>query len=226
MNKMYKLYTASTPNGYKVSIMLEAIQTPYEIIPMSLGNKEQKQPWFLKLNPNGRIPVLVDSTENDFVVFESGAILLYLAEQHSQLLPQDKKRRSTVIQWLMFQMGGLGPMQGQANVFNRYAPEKIPYAQERYTKETRRLYEVMNHQLEMREYIAADYSIADIALFPWVHRHEWSMVSLDGLDNLNRWFKEMSSKSEVIDGMSKTDSACKKEKDRTIQIKNGAAMLG
>lgn len=206
---MYKLYAAPTPNGYKVSIMLEAIKQPYEIIPVSLGNKEQKQPWFLKLNPNGRIPVLVDSLENDFAIFESGAILLYLAEQHNELLPQDKKKRSCVIQWLMFQMGGLGPMQGQANVFNRYAPEKIPYAQERYTKETRRLYEVMNHQLERSKFIAGDYSIADIALFPWVHRHEWSMVSLDGLNHLVRWFKYMSDKSEVINGMSKIDNVCK-----------------
>ena len=150
---MYKLYSSPTPNGYKISIALEALKVPYEIIPIDLSKKVQKEPWFIEMNPNGRIPVLIDTKEDDFIIFESGAILQYLAEKHNALLPKDFKKRSIAIQWLMFQMGGLGPMQGQANVFNRYAPEPIPYAQQRYTNETRRLYEVMNSQLKNHRYI-------------------------------------------------------------------------
>ncbi len=205
---MYKLYTAPTPNGYKVSIALEAMKLPYTILPVNLSKQEQKEPWFLGMNPNGRIPVLVDCDSNDFVVFESGAILLYLAEKHKLLLPDDFNRRSETIQWLMFQMGGVGPMQGQANVFNRYTPEPIPYAQERYTKETRRLYEVMNQQLQSHSFISGDYSIADIAIFPWVNRHEWSKVSLEGLPYLKKWFSDMNKKAECINGIANTNTAC------------------
>lgn len=219
---MYKLYTAPTANGYKVSIALEAMQLPYSIIPVSLSNQEQKEPWFLDLNPNGRIPVLIDTDDNDFVIFESGAILLYLAEKHQILLPSDFKQRSTVVQWLMFQ---IGPMQGQANVFNRYAPEPIPYAQERYTKETRRLYEVMNQQLQYYEFIAGDYSIADIAIFPWVNRHEWSKVSLSGLLFLKDWFGRISVKSECINGITKTNIACDHHNTNSEKIKTGSSTL-
>ena len=222
---MYKLYSSPTPNGYKISIALEALKVPYEIIPIDLSKKVQKEPWFIEMNPNGRIPVLIDTKEDDFIIFESGAILQYLAEKHNALLPKDFKKRSIAIQWLMFQMGGLGPMQGQANVFNRYAPEPIPYAQQRYTNETRRLYEVMNSQLKNHRYIAGDYSIADIALFPWVNRHEWSMVSLDGLEHLNRWFKEMAAKEECIEGINKIDCASETSNNNDEKIKTGTSML-
>jgi glutathione S-transferase len=160
---MIDLYTAPTPNGWKASIMLEELGLPYTVKALNLGELDQKQEWFLELNPNGRIPTIVDREVGDFAVFESGAILLYLAEKTGELLPSDPKLRSVAIQWLMFQMGGVGPMQGQANVFHRYAPEKIPFAIERYTKETRRLYEVLDSRLRDAEYLADEYSVADIA---------------------------------------------------------------
>ena len=150
--------------------------------PISLGKLEQKEEWFLKINPNGRIPAIVDHANGDFAVFESGAILIYLAEKSGKLLPTEPKARSRVMQWLMFQMGGVGPMMGQANVFFRYAPEKIPYAIDRYQREARRLFEVMERQLAGNEYIAGgEYSIADIALWSWVAGYDWSGVSIDGL---------------------------------------------
>jgi GST-like protein len=184
---MIDLYTAPTPNGWKASIMLEETGLPYRVTPIELGKLVQKEAWYLKINPNGRIPTIVDRDEDDFAVFESGAILVYLAEKSGKLLPTDVKGRSRVMQWLMFQMGGVGPMQGQANVFFRYAPEKIPFAIERYHKETRRLYEVLDRQLAESEYLAGDYSIADIATWPWVLIHGWSGVEVEGLENLQRW---------------------------------------
>jgi GST-like protein len=184
---MIDLYTAATPNGWKASIALEELAIPYEVKALRLDQLEQKQDAFLRINPNGRIPAIVDRDAGDFAVFESGAILLYLAEKAGKLIPSDAKGRSCVVQWLMFQMGGVGPMQGQANVFFRYAPEKIPFAIERYQKETRRLYEVMDRRLGEAEYLAGDYSIADIATWPWVSIHEWAGISVDGLDHLQRW---------------------------------------
>ena len=163
---MIDLYTADTPNGFKVSIALEELGLPYEVHALSFANREQKAPEYLKINPNGRIPAIVDRDNDNFAVFESGAILIYLAEKTGRLMPSDFKGRSTVIQWLMFQMGGVGPMQGQANVFHRYFPEKIPAAIERYQHETRRLYDVLDGRLAQVEYLAGDYSIADIATFP------------------------------------------------------------
>lgn len=222
---MYKLYTAATPNGHKVSIALEAMKLPYIIEPISLPEKQQKEAWFLNMNPNGRIPVLVDVDNNDFVIFESGAILLYLAEKHKSLMPEDFKGRSQVIQWLMFQMGGVGPMQGQANVFNRYASETIPYAQDRYTNETRRLYEVMDHQLEDNQFIAGDYSIADIALYPWVAIHQWSQISIEGLTNLQRWLTAMSENQASIDGIRKVDETCNKSSNTNEKVNAGASIL-
>ena len=148
---MITLYTAGTPNGHKISIMLEEIGLDYAVVALNLRESEQRENWFLEINPNGRIPAIVDHNNDDLNVFESGAILLYLAEKTTKLLPSDEKERSTVIQWLMFQMGGIGPMQGQANVFYRYAPEKIDYAIGRYQREVRRLYEVLNTQLEEHE---------------------------------------------------------------------------
>ncbi len=181
---MIDLYTAATPNGWKVSIMLEEIGLPYEVKQVHLDKLEQKEEWFLKLNPNGRIPVIVD---DGFPVFESGAIMVYLAEKAGKLLPTDVKGRSLVMQWLMFQMGGIGPMQDQANVFFRYAPEKIQYAIDRYQKETRRLYEVLDTRLADNEWLAGDYSLADIANWSWVSIHGWAGVETDDLAHLSRW---------------------------------------
>src|SRR5450631_2289840 len=160
---MIELLTADTPNGFKVSIALEEMGLPYSYRHIKLADGEHKQDWYLALNPNGRIPTIIDHDLNDFVVFESGAILIYLAEKSGKLLPKDVKGRSRVIQWLMFQMGNIGPMMGQANVFFRYAPEKIPYAIERYQREVLRLFAVLDKQLAANEYLAGDYSIADIA---------------------------------------------------------------
>ncbi|MCZ6783160.1 MAG: glutathione S-transferase N-terminal domain-containing protein, partial [Proteobacteria bacterium] len=177
---MIDLYTSPTPNGWKVSIMLEETGLLYTVKPIDLSKLVQKEDWFLKLNPNGRIPAIVDRDAGDFAVFESGAILLYLAEKSGQLLPADTEGRSVAIQWLMFQMGGVGPMQGQANVFYRYAPEKIQYAIDRYHKECRRLYEVLDRRLGEVEYLAGDYGIADIATWPWVSIHGWAGVEVEG----------------------------------------------
>jgi glutathione S-transferase len=187
---MIELYTAPTPNGWKASIMLEELGLPYEVRPINLLSGEQKEDWYLRINPNGRIPAIVDRDEGDFPVFESGAILVYLAEKTgSPLLPTERKARSRVFQWLMFQMGGVGPMQGQANVFFRYAPEQIPYAIERYQTETKRLYTVLDRQLADHEYLAGDYSIADVATWPWVRIHAWAGVETDDLPHLTRWIE-------------------------------------
>ena len=194
---MITLYTAGTPNGWKASIALEELGLPYEVHAINLGALVQKEPWFLALNPNGRIPVLVD---DGFPIFESGAILLWLAEKTGQLMPKDAAGRSTVMQWLMFQMGGIGPMMGQANVFFRYAPEKIPFAIERYQRESRRLFEVLEMQLSRGEYLAGDYSIADIANWSWVHTHAWSGASVEGLPNLNRWIDAIAARPAVQRG--------------------------
>ena len=197
---MIDLYTAATPNGWKASIALEELALPYTVKALRLDQLEQKQESFLRINPNGRIPAIVDRDAGDFAVFESGAILLYLAEKTGKLIPADAKGRSVVVQWLMFQMGGVGPMQGQANVFFRYAPEKIPFAIERYQKETRRLYEVLDRRLGEAEYLGGDYSIADIATWPWVSLHDWAGVPVDGLDHLKRWIDAVGARPAVQRG--------------------------
>ena len=194
---MIDLYTAPTPNGWKVSIALEEMGVDYNVIRVDLGRGEQKRDGYLRINPNGRIPTIVDRDNDDFPVFESGAILLYLAEQAGKFLPAEVKARSRVIQWLMFQMGGVGPMMGQANVFYRYAPETIPYAIDRYRNESRRLFEVMDRQLADSEYLAGEYSIADMATWPWVSIHEWSGVPVDGLENLERWIEAVGDRPAV-----------------------------
>lgn len=199
---MITLYTAGTPNGYKISIALEEMGLDYEAKILSLGEQDQKKDWFLKLNPNGRIPAIVDHDNDDFVVFESGAILVYLAEKTGMFMPSDVKGRSVVMQWLMFQMGGVGPMQGQAHVFGRYFPEKIPAVIARYRNETRRLYEVLNTRLGQASWLAGDdYSIADMATWPWVRSHEWAEVSLDGLDHLSAWVERIAAREGVKKGM-------------------------
>ncbi|MCS5575554.1 MAG: glutathione S-transferase N-terminal domain-containing protein, partial [Pseudomonadales bacterium] len=188
---MIELYTSATPNGHKASVTLEELELDYEVYPVNLGKAEQKTLEFLALNPNGRIPVIKDR-ESDHVVFESGAIMIYLAEKTGRLLPAKEPQRSRVIQWLMFQMGGIGPMMGQANVFYRYFPEKLQLAIDRYQNETRRLFEVLDVALQDREWLADDFSIADIANWCWVRTYRWSGVPRDGLENLDRWQNQMS----------------------------------
>ena len=187
MRPMIDLYTAATPNGHKASIALEELGLPYALKVLDLTAGEQKRPDFLAINPNGRIPAIVDHDADGFAVFESGAVLIYLAEKTGRLMPTDVKGRSRVLQWLMFQMGGIGPMMGQANVFFRYFPEKIPAVIDRYQGETKRLFRVLDTQLKDHEFLAGDYSIADIANWAWVRTHRWSGVDIDDLPHLKRW---------------------------------------
>ena len=187
---MFDLYTSATPNGYKVSILLEELELDYKVHKIDMGKQQQKEKWFLQLNPNGRIPVIKDR-ENTLVVFESGAILIYLAEKFNKFIPVDNKKRIEVLQWLMFQMSGIGPMQGQANVFYRYLDKKIPIAISRYQNECRRLYEVLDAQLKDKEWLCEEYSIADIANWTWVRIYFWSGINIEGLNNLARWMKQM-----------------------------------
>ena len=198
---MIDLYTAATPNGWKVSITLEELGLPYEVHLIDLASGEQKQPRFTAVNPNGRIPAIVDRGNGDFPVFESGAIMIYLAEKVGRLLPRDEKGRSKVIQWLMFQMGGVGPMMGQANVFTRYFPEHLPSVIDRYRREGRRLFEVLDAHLADNEYLSGDYSIADIANWSWVHTHEWPGIDIAGLDNLKRWIDLIAARPAVQKGV-------------------------
>lgn len=188
---MIELYTASTPNGHKASCTLEAMGLEYQVCTIDLSAGEQHQPSFLAISPNGRIPAIVDRENNNFAVFESAAIMVYLAEKTGQLMPTDSQGRSLVMQWLMFQMGGIGPMMGQANVFFRYFPEKIQPAIDRYQNECRRLFEVLDRRLGESEWLADDFSIADIANWCWVRTYKWSGVSRDGLENLDRWLDAM-----------------------------------
>ena len=202
---MIELFTAATPNGWKASITLEELELPYKVRRIDFEKREQKEPWYLKLNPNGRIPTIVDHGNGGFAVFESGALMIYLAEKAGRLLPSDVKGRSLVIQWLMFQMGGIGPMMGQANVFFRYAPERIPYAIERYQREVRRLFEVLDTRLKEHEFLAGDYSIADIANWSWVRGYKWSGATLDGLPHLARWLDTIAERPAVKRGVDVPD---------------------
>lgn len=198
---MIELYTAPTPNGRKISIALEEMDLPYEVHAIDLAAGQQKTPEFLAINPNGRIPAIVDRDAGDFPVFESGAILVWLAEKSGRFLPVEPKPRAVVLQWLFFQVGGLGPMQGQANVFYRYAEEKIDYAIGRYQREVRRLFGVYDRRLAEHEYLAGDYSIADMAAWPWVISHDWSGVPVDGLEHLQRWMRSLKARPAVRRGM-------------------------
>ena len=183
---MIELYTSPTPNGYKTSVALEELQLPYNVHVINLQQNDQKKPEFLKMNPNGRIPVIID-TDEDITIFESGAQLIYLAEKTGKLMPTDIKGRSLVKQWLMFQMSGIGHRMGHANVFFRYWPEKIQPAIDRYQNEGRLLFEVIDGRLKDHEFLAGDFSIADIANWCWVRTYAWSGINVDGLDNLKRW---------------------------------------
>jgi GSH-dependent disulfide-bond oxidoreductase len=198
---MLELLTSETPNGWKVAILLEELGVPYKVTPISLTDRVQKEDWYVALNPNGRIPTLIDHDADDLAIFESGAILIYLAEKFGRFLPADVADRSRVIQWLMWQMSGLGPMMGQATVFNRYFEEKLPAVIDRYVRESRRLFEVMDARLVDNEWLAGDYSIADIACFPWVRGHDWAQVPIDGLPNLQRWFDAIAARPAVQRGL-------------------------
>ena len=219
---MIDLYTSPTPNGYKVSITLEELGLPYKVHPIDLSSGAQKEPWFLAINPNGRIPAMIDRANGDFAVFESGAMMLYLAERAGKLIPADEKGRSLVMQWLMFQMGGLGPMMGQANVFARYFPEVIPAAIDRYRRESRRLLEVLDGRLADHEWLAGDYSIADIANFAWARIHEWPGVSIEGLANLQRWLDAIAARPAVQRGLLVPP---RPEVDPAVQIEKARTML-
>ncbi|TRZ98897.1 MAG: glutathione S-transferase [Rhodocyclaceae bacterium] len=204
---MIELFTAATPNGHKISIALEELALPYSLRVLDLGRQEQKQSEFLAINPNGRIPAIIDHDADDFAVFESGAILIYLAEKSGKLMPTDPKGRSRVLQWLMFQMGGIGPMMGQANVFFRYFPEKIQSAIDRYQGECARLFRVMDSHLKDHEYLAGDYSIADIANWAWVRTHRWSGVPVDEFPALQRWLALIRARPAVQEGIMRPPSS-------------------
>tara|TARA_R110000868_G_scaffold375440_3_gene639979 strand:+ start:14386 stop:15096 length:711 start_codon:yes stop_codon:yes gene_type:complete len=198
---MIELYTSATPNGWKASVTLEELGLPYTVHAIDLMKGEQKTPEFLAMNPNGRIPAILDRDAEDFTVFESGAIMIYLAEKTGRLLPTDAKGRSRVIQWLMFQMGGLGPMMGQANVFYRYMPEKIEVAIKRYQSESARLLGVLDGRLATHEYLAGEYSIADIANWCWARTAAWSGVDLEPFEHLQRWIKQIGERPAAIAGI-------------------------
>jgi GST-like protein len=197
---MIDLFTFSTPNGRKVSIMLEEVQLPYTVHKVDITKGEQFTPEYVAINPNSKIPAIIDR-ETDITVFESGAILIYLAEKAGCLLPMNQRDRFRVLEWLMFQMGSVGPMFGQLNHFKRYAPEPIPYAIDRYERETLRLYGVLNQQLAKHEYICGEYSIADIALFPWVAAYPFQGLTLDNHLHLKRWFELVQARPAVKRGM-------------------------
>lgn len=221
---MIDLYSASTPNGWKASIALEELGLPYRVHPINLNEGEQRQDWFLKICPNGRIPAIVDRDADDLAVFESGAILIYLAEKAGGLLPTDVAGRSRVIQWLMFQVGGVGPMMGQANVFHRYAPEKIPYAIGRYQRECRRLLTVLDARLAGRDYLVDEYSIADIANWSWVSTWKWSGLDVSGLDHLEGWLQRVGQRDAVKRGravpepLAKGDAAKVEKTGKTLLV--------
>jgi glutathione S-transferase len=211
---MIDLHTAATPNGWKASVTLEELGLPYTVHAVDLSQGEQRTEAYRRLNPNGRIPTIVDRDAGDFAVFESGAILMYLAEKTGRLMPTDPKGRSLVVQWLMFQMGGIGPMMGQANVFFRYFPERIQPAIDRYQHESRRLFEVLDRRLGEAEWLAGDYSIADIANWCWVRTYRWSGVGIDGLAHLRRWMDAMKARPACRRGIEvpvKVESVLKSE---------------
>jgi GST-like protein len=196
------LYYWTTPNGHKITIFLEEAGLPYCIVPVNIGKGEQFRPEFLRISPNNRIPAIIDDApvngDRPVSVFESGTILQYLAEKTGKFLPQDLHGRIEVMQWLFWQMGGLGPMAGQNHHFRQYAPEKIPYAIERYVNETNRLYGVLDKRLANREFIAGDYSIADMASYPWVVPYERQGQKLDDFPNLKRWFETIRARPAVV----------------------------
>jgi GST-like protein len=203
---MLDLYFWTTPNGYKISILLEELDLQYNVVPVHIGKGEQFNPEFLKISPNNKIPALVDHQSPDgkpIALFESGAIMMYLAEKSGwRFMPADLHQRYQVIQWLMFQMGSLGPMLGQAHHFRRYAKEQIPYAVERYTGEAARLYRVLDKRLGEAEFLAGDYSIADMAVYPWLRPHKWQGQAISAWPNLQRWYNAVRARPGVQRGLS------------------------
>lgn len=199
---MYSVLYAPTPNGHKITIMLEALAAPYRVIPINIVKGDQFLPSFLRISPNNRMPALVDH-DTGISVFESGAILTYLAEKHGRFLPTSGAARYDVLQWLFWQMGGLGPMAGQANHFNRFAPEKLPYAMKRYTEETARLYGVLDRQLQDRDYVTGEFSIADMAIFPWVQIHEMQEQDMSRFPNVSRFIATMEARPDVARALAK-----------------------
>lgn len=199
---MIDLFYWTTPNGHKITIFLEESNLPYKVHPINIGKGEQFEPEFLKIAPNNRIPAIIDQQPDDqkgpLSLFESGAILWYLAEKTKKFIPSDTRGKALVSQWLFWQMGGLGPMAGQNHHFNIYATEKIPYAMERYLKETNRLYGVLNKQLEGKDWVAGDYSIADMAIYPWIVPYERQGQNLNDFPDLKKWFEKMAQRPAVI----------------------------
>jgi GSH-dependent disulfide-bond oxidoreductase len=222
---MIDLYYWTTPNGHKITIFLEEVGLPYNIIPINIGAGDQFQPEFLKISPNNRIPAIVDNEPPDggepISVFESGAILLYLAEKTGKLISENLRDRTEVLQWLFWQMAGLGPMAGQNHHFNRYAPEKIEYAINRYVNETGRLYAVLNKRLADREFVAGHYSIADIAAYPWIVPHESQNQNLEDFPNLKRWFETIKARPAVIRAYEKAEAF----KNQALDIEKSRNLL-
>jgi GSH-dependent disulfide-bond oxidoreductase len=231
---MIDLYYWTTPNGHKIAMFLEEAGLPYNIIPVNIGAGDQFKPEFLKIAPNNRIPAIVDSEPigggEPISVFESGAILLYLAEKIGKLIPTDVRDRVAALEWLFWQMGGLGPMAGQNHHFNRYAPEKIPYAIDRYVNETGRLYGVLNKRLENREFVAGSYSIADIACYPWITGYEMQGQNLDDFPNLKRWFEAIKARPATIRAYEKAEAFKNQpldiEKSRQLLFNQSAKTIG
>lgn len=222
---MLELFTAPTPNGWKVTIMLEECGLDYELRTLDLGKGEQREPWFLEISPNGRIPAIRD---DGFPVFESGAILHYLAEKTGRFLPETPRERWRVLQWLHWQMGGVGPMVGQSISFQRYIPEDVPYAKARYVAESRRLFEVLDAQLDGRDYVCGDVSIADFAIYPWVRAHKWARVPTDGLEHVQAWQKRMRARPGVGRGLAAgvpPDEVDRWSEERRAQYKRGGASI-
>ena len=218
---MIDFFTAGTPNGYKVSIMLEECGLPYTVNLLNLTALDQKQPSYTAINPNGRIPAIVDHDEGDFAVFESGAILIYLAEKLGKLIPTDRLGRSRTTQWVVWQMAGLGPMMGQLNVFRHYFPERLPSVVDRYSRESYRLFGVLEAQLASHPYVAGDeYSIADIACWPWIFAHGWSQLSLADYPALQRWFAVIGERPAVKRGLLVPPPTLPKDEKHYAQVVN------
>ncbi|MDZ8261116.1 glutathione binding-like protein [Nostoc sp. ChiQUE01b] len=230
---MIELYYWPTPNGHKITIFLEEVGLPYTIIPVNIGAGEQFKPEFLKISPNNRMPAIVDHEPADggapISIFESGAILLYLAEKTGKLIPQDLRQRTQVLQWLFWQMAGLGPMAGQNHHFSVYAPEKIEYAINRYVNETGRLYAVLNKQLADREFVAGDYSIADIAAYPWIVPHELQNQNLEDFPHVKRWFETIKARPATIRAYEKAEAlktqALDPDKSRNLLFNQSAKTI-
>lgn len=222
---MIELYYWTTPNGHKITMFLEEVGLPYTIVPVNIGAGDQFKPEFLKIAPNNRIPAIIDREPVDggepISIFESGAILLYLAEKTGELMPRNLRDRLEVTQWLFWQMAGLGPMAGQNHHFSQYAPEKIPYAIDRYVNETGRLYAVLDKRLENLEFIVGRYSIADIAAYPWIVPHELQSQKLEDFPNLKRWFETIQARPATVRAYEKAEAF----KDRALDIEKSRTLL-